>query len=544
MFKALAILPLLLVAAAQDMDPVSEYCLECQGNRYREHWDLCPDMDGDCHYFYQCLHFNESHAIGYRMNCPEGTFFHEDLVSCMPEGDVPCKDPCQSVNITTPGCFALPDRCSQFWICTEASEAFSLCCPKGTSFNTTTCNCEHNEECTDACYIKDPSKYQSVIKDPLRNGTYCIDSYGAMLKPSIDGPQYFNNIDSEGSTTRMICPTNTKFSFDKCRCEGFVETDDLPSTPARQCSLYLPFDTDYKDYSINKFYTEVVDEVEIDSDSMARGAGSLGVFGGKVEIPAMTRNNIGALFSQCFFYRCYNESCPNGFGGLISNNENSERTKFTFINSAQANGNFVLQIMTADGVKELTVPTANHAEMNNETNGFVHICITFSPSQTKLYMNMEQVGTIYGAGPQFGSHAPLAVGKDPTYGPYTGFIDEVLVCPYELTAEEMEAHYSGREDMEQQGMIPKVDAPEVKYTYLSINTTESTCGHTRYWNHGEDYDTLLQLFNTFKAAPNEFPWMVALFSEEYNLKAMASIIDSEWMLTTASTFLGNGSEPS
>ena len=542
LFLSVLTLASLVRSEQADADSVSDYCFQCQ--MHKSYWNLCPDMEGDCHAFYQCQKYNETYAVGYRMECPPGTFFHHELLSCMPEGDVECKDPCQSVNITDVGCFALPDRCSQFWMCTDASEAFALCCPSGTKINTDTCTCEYDVDgnCTDSCHIQVPKLNATMAPPPpTQNGTFCVDSYGTKLRPSLEDTRYFLVVEEDGTTSHLMqCAANTEFSMETCRCEGEVETVDLPPTPARQCSLYLPFDTDYADHSMNKFYTEKIGQVElsIGTNVSARGDGSLRTIDGQVQILAMTRNNIGSRFSQCFFYRCYDDTC-NELGGLVGNNENENQTDYTVITSSGIDGVFKLNVNTKNGAKYLTVDTGKEIYLANDTNGFFHICTTFSPEQTRLYVGQQLVGSIYGSGPTFGSHAPLSVGSDPSYGPFNGYIDEVLICPYEMTEEERMAHYDGRLAMQHKGMVPKPKQEPIKYTYMSINTTDSTCGHTRYWNNGEEKDTLLQLFNSYRAAPNEFPWLVALFSESNDVKARASIISDRWLLTTASIFAGN-----
>ena len=144
----------------------------------------------------------------------------------------------------------------------------------------------------------------------------------------------------------------------------------------------------------------------------------------------------------------------------------------------------------------------------------------------------------------------MTIGMDPAYGPFSGYIDEVLVCPFEVTEDEMTAHFSGQGALQDAGMVPSstgapatsTTAPDVTqkpvYTYRSIQTAEATCGHNKYWNAGENYATNLAIVGGVPASANEFPWYVALVSgDDYgNIQSRAVVINENWLLTAAHLF--------
>ena len=380
-----------LLAVAYAQQDASEYCMQCQGRR--NHKDLYADPDGDCHVFYQCFYMNSTYAIGYRMECAGGTFFNENTLSCMPEGSVPCQSPCASQNVTGGGCFASQTNCAEFWVCTNNGMAFPFCCAPGTSINTTTCTCDFDVSgCTDQCFANFGAVNATTIAPPVNYGNYCVDSYNATLRPSANGADQYENVAADGSYTTMPCPGGTTFFLESCRCEGAdvvtgsnetAPTSVPPGSNARQCTLYLPFDVDTKDYSWNKFYVETVGDAQVTGEASAQGEGSLMVSGGHVEIPALKDNNFGVTFSMCYFYQCSGGDCSNATGGHLTNNKDTEKSEFTAISSSSGD-DYILDVNFSNGPKSVVVSSASN---NSDVNGFKQICINYGETSVTLYIN-------------------------------------------------------------------------------------------------------------------------------------------------------------
>lgn len=105
----------------------------------------------------------------------------------------------------------------------------------------------------------------------------------------------------------MQCPQGTSFNLTDCACSNFVAVTNRTET--HPCLLYLPFDNDIADHSVNEFATFESGEehaLSIDNTTRARGVGSLSFAPNKtgwVEVPGLQALSFGQKGSWCLFYR-------------------------------------------------------------------------------------------------------------------------------------------------------------------------------------------------------------------------------------------------
>ena len=257
----------------------------------------------DCHFYYQC-DYTDDIARGTRMPCAEGLFWNQYLQQCVPEGEMNCSDPCRDEATATKGCYSFVEGgCNTFFKCSN-SIGYKFCCPSGTSFDLDSCNCVRNENCTDICTV--PSRpATSTLPPPETDGETCLDSYGNYLRGVEDFPNRFVNIgtDIENPTSNVFdCAPGTLFSLATCDCSIFSSGDEEIGESTSTAYLYLPFDGDFEDKSVNHFHVTKVGDVYINSTFDAAGDGAAFFNGGHLEIPSTSNMDWQNHMSTCFFY--------------------------------------------------------------------------------------------------------------------------------------------------------------------------------------------------------------------------------------------------
>jgi hypothetical protein len=420
----------------------------------RNQKDFYPNP-ADCHTFFHCFFFNDTFAYGILQNCPPGTFWNDEVLQCLPEGPIPCFDLCRNDTVAAAGCYGTPGICSQFFVCSNgASNPF--CCPPDTRFDAATCSCAFDPTCTDVCVL--PTPIPTTIAPPTNNGTVCTDSFGVMHAAVAGQPEKFLIFDTTDPANvisfEMQCAPGTTFDLIACRCDVFEVTPSLPAD--HQCILWMPFDTDLEDHSVEKFLTYLFGTGSLDTSVSAHGAGSFFVNNGRLEIPGLKTMDFQKTGSWCLQFRCEAGPASNPFScatsaGIFSNNNNPSMTDFSVIMATQPTDVFLSKIAFRAPISTATVSTP----VNSPTAGWNQVCMTYDGALVRLYLN----GALVTSTPETGlvalGHCPYVVGTDQTYGNFTGHVDDVLVCPFTMNQAEVTAHFTGNTAfMITEGMIP------------------------------------------------------------------------------------------
>ena len=280
--------------------PPSEFCFGTRQRRNNKDHYADPS---DCHYYYQCFYFNESSAVGIRRQCPAGSYWHDAVLSCMPEGPVPCTDRCMDDSTAARGCYA-GTGCRQFFVCANTA-SYGMCCPEGSTFVEASCSCEESETCNDDCVQQGPTIGTTILPASRYNDTVCQDSWGTYITPSAGENNAYYILDQEGHRTeKLYCAAGTDFDIETCRCDIF-NYDALPEpmSQTRRALLWLPFNSNTNDQSINKFATFLYDGAELDCSAAAQGSCSFRVNNGHLSVPGLKSFDSRDAGSWCGFFR-------------------------------------------------------------------------------------------------------------------------------------------------------------------------------------------------------------------------------------------------
>ena len=272
---------------------------ECFDNSGRQK-QIFADSE-DCHYYYHCQYLNETAAVAIKQPCPNGTFFHDMHLQCVPEqSTTPCMDMCRDEVISMIGCYN-GETCGSFFVCSNEI-SYPMCCPPFTSFNMENCQCVADENCIDKQCPKAEQPTTTPKPSERVNNTMCRDSQGNYLQPVPGLTTAFEIVDLEDISNSKVqfCAPGTAFTVFSCACDLVMLA---PASNERKCSLYLPFDGDAADDSHFRAYTQIVGDAEVNWVHYARGSASLKTYGGWLEVPAFQNYDFTSASSFCFFYR-------------------------------------------------------------------------------------------------------------------------------------------------------------------------------------------------------------------------------------------------
>ena len=355
--------------------PASDYCFKCRNRR--NHKDHYADPV-DCHFYYQCFYFNQTYAVGIRRSCPAGMFWHDSILTCMPEGSVSCMDRCIDATTQSRGCYA-GSGCRQFFVCANTA-SYGMCCPEGSQFDEATCSCELSETCLEDCRQQSPPIGTTVQPVTRLNSTTCRDPWGTNIASVETEPNAYVLIDNEGETVeKMYCPSGVTFDIDTCRCDIYNENAVSPEmVEMRRAILWLPFDDDTKDHSSSRFTTFLFDNVEWDSSSAAFGGGSLKTTRGYLSVPGLKSFDNRNAGSWCGFFKCGDQTCNVG-GGIFSNN-NCDDDSYTVNIETIGGGSMAaaLHLAAPGGSQNVTARTID---------GWNHFCLIYDGNTITLHLN-------------------------------------------------------------------------------------------------------------------------------------------------------------
>jgi hypothetical protein len=433
---AVAALAALTVTVSAQTTPLtgfdaSAFCFDCATRRNVKDLYAFPT---NCHEYVQCFYFNTTFALGVVRPCPVGTFFHDDILQCLPEGPVPCTDNCQTDSVSAHGCYANPTNCIDYFVCSN-SASYQFCCPAGTRFDPTTCSCLLDATCTDTCPIA--HVIAPVTPAPHLSDGGCIDSFGNLLEPVAGIPGDFILVGPNGVQFTLHCALGSDFNITSCRCDIPVAISP-PQPSNKECYLWLPFDTNLEDQSIFKFITTDVGGASLDLTTSASGSGgSLATNGGWLEVPGLKTIDLGKAASWCLFFRCAGGVCTTG--GLLSNNQDATRTLFSIIMATQNGNGATYQVSFWHPIGNTQFVTTTNA-VNGA--GWNQMCVVYDGTHTNLWINNVFVNAQPATGSVAIGHCPYVLGNDQFYGEFNGNIDNVLVCPHALSAAEINAHFT------------------------------------------------------------------------------------------------------
>ena len=371
-----------------------------------------------------------------------GSFWHDGVRSCMPEGQTPCVDRCLEDSTHSRGCYA-GLNCRQFFVCSNTG-SYGMCCPSGTSFHEDSCSCETDDTCMDGCVQLAPPVPTTVAPAQTYNDTVCIDSYGTYIRADAE-PNAYHLIDEAGhSSGKQFCINGYGFNLVTCRCDIESGAAAPPQQGLRRVALYLQFDSDVSDVSIQKFTAFRYDGADVDTSFGAYGGGSLIVNGGHVEVPGLQGWDARASASWCAFFYC-NGQCVNS--GIVGSGVDSSSTDKVILGITGPN--------TVSGYLYMWHPVGDRvlsANFQTPSNGWNQVCLTYDGNTANLWVNgaigaSENLGGFFHIG-----DAPFVIGNNQQLGTFNGHIDEVLVAPFALTPGEVNAYRIGdRAWMQSQG---------------------------------------------------------------------------------------------
>jgi hypothetical protein len=419
----------------------SAYCFQCLSRQNQK--NFYPDPL-NCHNYYQCFYINSTFAVGYLRNCPSGSFWHDEVLSCLPEGAVACTDQCRDPAVSGVGVYA-GSTCNQYYVC-AGTASYGMCCPAGTRYNTATYLCDVDPTCTDSCSQSAPAVQTTAAPASQYNATVCIDSFGAYLSSVAGQSNAFYTIDigTGLASDLQYCPAGVLFDLTSCRCN----VEDPNATPApyvafRQLKLWLPFTGDAQDHSIYHFSTIMYAGAFYDA-SIGQLAGSLNVNGGVLSIAGL--KSYEAANSWFASFLC-NGACA--AGALISNNKDSTSSEYTIqlylsnSNTITVNLDFWAPANTVTLSSTFTVGSS----------GWTQAGVTYDGNTVRLYINGVVVASQNIGGHLAIAHCPYVVGTDQQYGAFNGNIDNVAISRYTLTAAEI-ASLGNLAAMRTLGLIP------------------------------------------------------------------------------------------
>jgi hypothetical protein len=433
MIRAIAIALLVTTATTLPTGSPSSQCASLQQNRNPK--DLYADST-DCHKYIQCFYLNSTYAIGYSRTCPVGEFWHDAVLTCMQEGSIPCVDRCLDDATSAQGCYA-GTGCRQYFACSNTGSN-GMCCPSGTQFNAATCGCDESATCTDACVQAGPAVATTEAPASQYNATVCQDSFGTYISSVAGQSNAYVLIDAEGqATTTLYCPSGVSFDLGTCRCNTESGATAPTTVQLRQATVWLSFNGDSSDHSVNKFSTFLFSGAQYDATQAPFGnGGSLAVNGGYLSVPGLKQEDFRNAASFCAFFKC-NGACQ--VGGIISNNQDITNTVYTVILGTQSastlNGklNFWHPVGTQNVQSSFTSPS----------NSWNSVCVTYDGTAARLYVNGGVTDTEFVGSYLSISSFPLVVGNDPVLGSFNGNIADVLVTEFALTAAEVSNYASG-----------------------------------------------------------------------------------------------------
>jgi hypothetical protein len=287
------------------------------------------------------------------------------------------------------------------------------------------------------------------------DGVYCKDSLGNTLQWSPGRPDLFKLVvgpiggrkSADFQTVTAACAHGSFFNIRTCSCE-LVSEDPIDKD---QCLIYLPFNENLGDYSINRFLTIVQGHsVTIDHKNTVTGSQGSAHFDKKsyIELPGRTKNTARMQFSAswCTFFRCENNDgkfdCHEN-GGLISNRPDrrhisSHDIDSTFSLGVQQPNKLVAKLVYGEQPTDVVV-----LEHTFQTSGFVHVCVTHDTMNDKLYINKSLVDQKKSLGKMLPVSGPYTIGYTPSQEKFKGLIDEVLICDHAMQTDQITAHYEG-----------------------------------------------------------------------------------------------------
>ena len=112
-------------------------------------------------------------------------------------------------------------------------------------------------------------------------------------------------IDAEGqATTTLYCPSGVSFDLGTCRCNTESGATAPTTVQLRQATVWLSFNGDSSDHSVNKFSTFLFSGAQYDATQAPFGnGGSLAVNGGYLSVPGLKQEDFRNAASFCAFFK-------------------------------------------------------------------------------------------------------------------------------------------------------------------------------------------------------------------------------------------------
>ncbi|KAK6191895.1 hypothetical protein SNE40_003474 [Patella caerulea] len=299
------------IDGANPVDPegLCDNCTMLNGVGYRPHRDSCQK-------FIQCI-FNQDVLIkALPKDCAPRLFWDQDKLTCNYPEEVECtKGPCYGKG---DGDYGHPDNCREYYECVGGISSLK-CCPKGSSFDTSTQECRQNSGCTDPCKWGEPES-------------------GDCSRRSVDGDKrmYEQMMGDKMEWFKMPCAVGTLFNAAECKCsdldEEYVPPTSKPQT--RDCSpvIQLTFDVDTSDQSGNNNYVQNEGVIVEDGAAYFDGNSAL-------RIPRFSNVDFGTTLKIQLKYKL--DGAPTEAQAIITNGD-CGATSSVFIVADNANTQFGL----------------------------------------------------------------------------------------------------------------------------------------------------------------------------------------------------------
>ena len=249
----------------------------------------------DCHNYIQCFFVNETIVFGYRRKCPPNTFWHNEILQCLPEA-TRCKDMCRNGRI-----YGSVENCRQYFTCVNGISN-PACCPPGEEFSVRFGQCAGSTTCKDDCAVHGSTV---AMDTSVWNASFCHDDSGIGIMRSETNPQAFRVISKNGNPGHeMLCPPTLVFDLFLCQCNQADQVQKRGKAGIlRKAFLWMPFDVDAKDHSVHKTAVVLVGANRDSKTAAVTGGGSLDVRRGYLEIPQLRLPDFKNKLSICYFFK-------------------------------------------------------------------------------------------------------------------------------------------------------------------------------------------------------------------------------------------------
>jgi len=227
--------------------------------------DVCRDAvvvdgvgyhsNGECDKFIECNYQSGSAPIVWLKQCPFGTYWNMDYLTCTEVDKVRCEaDKCRGV--PNGEVYAAVNNCKGYWQC-EGGKSVAKCCDYGKQFNKDLMECvaDELETCADKCF------------DTHFNWTVNCDKIAIS-----DRPGYYKQMVDGWGLLELPCAPGTGFHQESCHCINLVEVDN--TRPKCTPELYLPFTTDHRDQSGKNVYVQNINVDVRDGHAVFNGVNS------------------------------------------------------------------------------------------------------------------------------------------------------------------------------------------------------------------------------------------------------------------------------